>query len=54
MSASDRHQTSRRLCNKCSGRLVHAVTIMKTVQNEAYEIYQCVDCNAVEWVPQTE
>ena len=52
MSANDRQQITKRSCNRCGGRTVRVATISKSADNDAYEIYQCVDCNSHEWVLQ--
>ena len=42
MSTNNFHQITQRSCKKCGGRSKHAVTIQKTADNDAYEVYQCV------------
>src|SRR5262249_17224190 len=37
---------------RCGGRSVRVTTIAKRSENGAYEVYQCLDCKCVEWLPQ--
>ena len=52
MSTNSCDKTFSTSCKKCGGRSVHAATIPKSDESSAYEVYQCVDCNAHEWVSQ--
>ena len=52
MSTNNCDKTFSPSCKKCGGRSVRAATIPKSDESGAYEVYQCVDCNAHEWVSQ--
>ena len=39
-----------RTCNGGSSERV--MTFPKSIENQGYTVYQCVDCKFVEWLPQ--
>jgi hypothetical protein len=41
-----------RTCKKCGGSSERVMTFPKSLENEGYAVYQCVDCKFVEWLPQ--
>src|SRR5262245_41065314 len=39
-------------CKKCGGRTERLVTLPNSVgRDTAYEVYQCLDCKFIEWLP---
>jgi DNA-directed RNA polymerase subunit M/transcription elongation factor TFIIS len=38
-------------CRKCAGRAMHMVTLPTRTDHGGYELYQCVLCKFIEWVP---
>jgi hydrogenase maturation factor HypF (carbamoyltransferase family) len=39
-------------CKRCGRRSVLVTTIPKRSENGAYQVYQCVDCQSIEWLQQ--
>jgi ssDNA-binding Zn-finger/Zn-ribbon topoisomerase 1 len=44
----------RKTCTKCGGRSERLITLHNSEHNADYEIYRCVDCKSIEWLPRTE
>jgi DNA-directed RNA polymerase subunit M/transcription elongation factor TFIIS len=45
---------SDRSCTKCGGRAEHVVTLPKSKDHGGYKIYRCMECEFVEWLPQSQ
>ena len=54
MSANIFHRKTQKPCKKCGGCSTHALTIPRTADNDAYEVYQCTECNYVDWILQNQ
>jgi hypothetical protein len=38
-------------CKKCGGRTECVFTLPKDVGNPGYDIYKCLDCEFIDWLP---
>jgi hypothetical protein len=38
-------------CKKCGARSERVATFPKSTENAGYDVYQCLDCKYVEWLP---
>lgn len=51
--ASDTHNEDRQsviTCKRCGGDSNRVATLPKRFENAAYEIFQCVTCEFVDWI----
>jgi hypothetical protein len=39
-------------CDRCSGRFERVATLPKSAAAPGYDVYECLECNGIEWVPQ--
>src|SRR5262245_49768505 len=37
-------------CKRCAGRTERVLTLPKSVGDTGYDVYQCLDCNVIEWL----
>jgi len=44
----------RQTCTKCGGRAERIITLHNFENSTDYEIYRCVDCKSLEWLPRSE
>jgi hypothetical protein len=38
-------------CKRCGGRTERVFTLPEGVGNTGYDIYQCLDCKFIDWLP---
>jgi hypothetical protein len=39
-------------CEQCGGRSEHVATLPKIAREPGYVVYECLECNDIEWVSQ--
>ena len=47
---NDKPQQSVTTCERCGGVSRRIATLPKRVEHAGYEIFQCVTCEAVDWI----
>jgi hypothetical protein len=43
-----------KICAKCGARCEHITTLHKIEATIDYEIFRCVNCNFIEWLPRIQ
>jgi hypothetical protein len=44
--------TPTKTCERCGGRSERVTTLPKSPAAPGYDVYECLECNDIEWVPQ--
>ena len=44
----------RQTCTKCGGSAERIITLHNFENSTDYEIYRCIDCKSLEWLPRSE
>jgi hypothetical protein len=44
--------TPTKTCERCGGRSERVTTLPKSSAAPGYDVYECLECNDIEWVPQ--
>lgn len=43
-----------KVCNRCAGASVRVAALLKTMDSLAYEIFQYLNCESIEWISRAD